>query len=191
MEIDLELKEGTCGDWKLSKFSVSPREAQLHLVRCLIKGCLDRKIEVGTYWKLSHNGEVIMTNTPAEVKDHIQFIRKARGKVLVAGLGLGMVLHELLRNPNITKVTVVEISKEVIELTGKFYVDPRLEIINDDIFKFIPSCKYDYGWYDIWNYISSDNCSEMDVLKSRLSTYVKKQSCWCWKECQKLAAMDT
>ncbi len=56
-----------------------------------------RYIEPGVYYKLTYKGEVIMSNTPAEVNDHLPFIKKANGKVLIAGLGLGMVITELLK----------------------------------------------------------------------------------------------
>lgn len=184
--IDLKLQEGICGEWKLSKFTISEKEAQAHLLRCLLNGCTDRALTPGVYWRLTYGGETVMTNTPAEVKDHIRFISKARGRLLIAGLGLGMVLQEVLKNQEVTKVTVVEISQEVIELVGKSYSDPRLEILNADIYTYLPSSEYDYGWYDIWNYISKDNCGQMERIKRRLSSFVKEQDCWCERECLRL-----
>lgn len=186
MRIDLNLQEGVSGRWRLSKFSVTEDEARNHLLRCLLNGKPERSIEAGTYWKLTCDGEIVMTNTPAEVGDHLDFIRRAKGRVLIAVLGLGMVLQEVLKKPDVSKVTVIEISEDVIKLTGKFYSDPRMEIVNANIYTYTPGTVYAYGWYDIWNYISEDNCREMQQIKDRLRRFVADQSCWCEKECKKL-----
>lgn len=187
MKIELDLKEGKCGDYELKQFTVSAKEAEIHWLRCIFNGRDSRALLPGTYWRLMHKGEIIMTNTPAEVMDHIPFIKKANGNVLVAGLGLGMVVHELLKKPEVKRITVVEISNEVIKLVGNSYKDPRLEIVNADIFAFEPSHKYDYGWYDIWNYICEDNYPEMVSLMKRLLSHVIVQDCWCMQECKSLA----
>ena len=62
------------------------------------------------------DGKLIMSNTPAEVNDHYKFIQKAQGKVLIGGLGLGMVLKCLLDKKDVMKVVVVEQSPDVIKL---------------------------------------------------------------------------
>ena len=127
MKIELDLKEGKCGDYELKQFTVSAKEAEFHLLRCIINGRTSRALLPGTYWRLMHKGEIIMTNTP------------------------------------------------------------RLEIVNADIFAFEPSHKYDYGWYDIWNYICEDNYPEMVSLMKRLSSHVMVQDCWCMQECKSLS----
>lgn len=184
MRIDLNLKEGVCGPWEVSKFTISQEDANRSLLRCMLNSEIGRELLPGEYWRLTCNGKTVMSNTPAEINDHIGFIHEAHGCVLIVGLGLGMVLQEILKKQDVTKVTVVEISEEVIELVGCCYSDNRLEIVNADINMFVPSCKYDYGWYDIWNYIDADNVPEMNRIKKRLAPYVGKQACWCESECK-------
>lgn len=187
MKIDLNLQEGQSGDWKLSKFSVSENEARLFNIHCAINGYPQRGIQAGEYWKLTRGGTIVMSNTPAEILDHIKFIQEAQGKVLIAGLGLGMVLQEVLKKDSVIKVTVVEISKDVINLVAKSYQDPRLEIINEDIFNFKPTEHYDFGWYDIWDDISGDEYEEMKKITRKLSRFVSKSDCWCKNESKKRA----
>ena len=182
MKIDLNLQEGKSGVWELKKFSVTKEEARFHALRCAINGYSERAVAEGEYWKLTRNGYIVMSNTPAEVYDHINFIRAAKGKVLIAGLGLGMVLQEVLKKDSVTKVTVVEISEDVINLVAKSYQDPRLEIVNEDIFNFKPTEHYDFGWYDIWDDISGDEYEEMKKITRKLSRFVSKSDCWCKKE---------
>ena len=109
MKIDLNLKEGQKGDWKLSQFTVTETEAAMHRVRCIIDNYPERTITAGKYWKLTKSGYLYMTNTPAEIRDHIQFINKASGNVLIAGLGLGMVVQALLDKGTCEHITVVEL----------------------------------------------------------------------------------
>ena len=187
MKIELNLQEGQSGDWKLSKFSVSEDEARLFNIRCLMNGYPQRRIQVGEYWKLTRGGTIVMSNTPAEIRDHIKFIQEAQGKVLIAGLGLGMVLQEVLKKDTVTKVTVVELSQDVINLVGKSYQDPRLEIVNEDIFKFKPFEHYDYAWFDIWDDISGDEYVQMKKLSLKFRRYVSHSDCWCKKGSRKRA----
>ena len=187
MKIDLNLQEGKSGVWELRKFSVTKEEARNHALRCAINGYPERAVQEGEYYKLTRNGCTVMSNTPAEVNDHTNFIRAAEGKVLIAGLGLGMVLQEVLKKDSVTKVTVVEISKDVINLVANSYQDPRLEIINEDIFNFKPTEHYDFGWYDIWDDISGDEYEEMKKLTRKLSHYISNSDCWCKNESRKRA----
>lgn len=135
MDISLNLTESKSGDWEVRKFTIDKNAAFAFNLGCLMNHS-NRLIKEGEYWKLLCNGEVVMSNTPAEVNDHLPFIRKATGKVLIAGLGLGMVLTELLKKTTITKIVVVEKSKDVIKLVSPHYKDERLQIVNEDIFNF-------------------------------------------------------
>lgn len=96
MKIDLNLKPGKCGDWEVRQFTVDEEAARIDAIRQTINGHWHRAVKAGTYWKLTERGNLYMSNTPAEVSDHWHFIREAHGKVLIAGLGLGMVVKALL-----------------------------------------------------------------------------------------------
>lgn len=147
-KIELNLKEGESGDWKVSTFSISAEQARNFNLRCIMNRNR-RYIEPGVYYKLTYKGEVIMSNTPAEVNDHLPFIKRANGKVLIAGLGLGMVITELLKKTDVTKIVVVEKSTDVISLVSPFYMDERVQIVNADIFEYKPTGHFDFAWFDI------------------------------------------
>lgn len=185
MKIDLDLCEGSCGEWSLEKFNVSELDAKSFNLR----ECVHRRrfISSGIYWKLVHRGETIMSNTPAEISDHQDFIMKANGNILVAGLGLGMVVKALLKKDNVLHITVVEKSSDVIKLVAPFYQDNRVSIINNDIFDYKPACKFDFAWFDIWTYISEDNYKEMVKLNRQFGRYVKMKEHWCYNQCRAMA----
>lgn len=190
MNINLNIKEGEKGNWKLSKFTVTEAEANMHRLRCLINNYPERAISAGTYWRLTEGGCLYMTNTPAEIRDHVPFINKACGNVLIAGLGLGMVVQALLDQGNCEHITVVELSQDVIDLVGPSYNNSRVEIVCCDIFKFKPQMHYDYAWFDIWPDICGNNFPQMKKLHRKFATHVSNRDSWCYKECRQRYKRD-
>ena len=59
---------------------------------------------------------VWMRLTPLEIQGAYFAIKMAKGKVGVVGLGLGYVVEEMAKKPEVEEITVYEISKEIIEL---------------------------------------------------------------------------
>src|SRR5271154_6313451 len=55
------------------------------------------------------HGEIVMEDSRTELCRHLPIWWRARGHVLVTGLGLGCVARGLLANPAVEHVTVVEI----------------------------------------------------------------------------------
>lgn len=165
-KVELNLPTGVSGDWELKKFTITPEGEKMHNLGEMING-RNRFIEAGEYYGLYCDGKIIMSNTPAEVNDHYKFIQKAQGKVLIGGLGLGMVLKCLLDKNDVTKVVVVEQSPDVIKLVASSYTnDPRVEIVNESIFEYKPNEKFDCAWFDIWDDISGEEYPEMKKVAS-------------------------
>lgn len=98
-------------------------------------------------------GECVMVDTSTELKTHLNFILKAKGRVIVSGLGLGCVVRGLLTKSNIESITVIERDKHVIDMVlPHMPQDSRLKIINDCAIKYSEYGEhYDYGWHDIWS----------------------------------------
>lgn len=184
-KIDLDLKPGKAGVWEVKPFHISENDAKWDRVRCAINGCSERAVRAGDYWMLTENGCLYMSNTPAEVNDHMSFIKQAEGSVLIAGLGLGMVIKALLEKPGVTRIVVVEKSKDVIDLVGWAYTcDPRVEIVHADIFEYKPKEHFDYAWFDIWIDIDGDNYPEIKRLHRRFARHATVKDSWCRKLCR-------
>ena len=64
------------------------------------------------------------------MEDHAQAYH---GHVVVAGLGLGLILHALAANPAVTKVTCVEIEPDVVDLIRPLV--PPVEIVTGDFWE--------------------------------------------------------
>ncbi|MDR8350775.1 hypothetical protein FPK35_22890, partial [Acinetobacter baumannii] len=98
----------------------------------------DEFIPAGEYRRLSYNSDVVMSNTPMEIRTCMDFIERATGHVLINGLGLGMVLNAVLMKADVTHVTVIEKEQDVINLVAaSFADDKRVEIICADAMTFV------------------------------------------------------
>ena len=101
------------------------------------------------------------------------------GKVLVAGLGLGLVVHELLRNVDVDSINVIEKNKDVIDLI--FPLLPKAEnvkfqIITKDFYDFIHESKEDFDRIivDLWTSGSlKETMKILDEEVKPLSIYLK------------------
>jgi spermidine synthase len=117
-------------------------------------------------------------------------INEAKGDVLIAGLGLGVVASACLTKEGVNKVTVVEIAPEVVHLVGDHLCGlhgDRLEIIQADIFDWKPprGSRWDVAWFDIWDNICGDNAEPMSLLKRRYGRRAGWKGCWCEHECRR------
>jgi hypothetical protein len=172
---------GEKGDWKILKRSFTGNE--LHNIINRIKH--NRYIPEGEYTFLEYHNETMMSDTPDEKTDHRYFVQKAKGNVLIAGLGLGMVLQAVALKPEVDYVTVIEISQDLIDLVGPYYLNNELyrykiNIICADIFEWKPSKNiyYDVAWYDIWKDICEDNLIDMIKLHRKFGKKVDWQDSW-------------
>ena len=179
MKINLDfIKDETLGAYSIETLNITSKEAELHNLRCIINNRPEQMIKAGQFKILKENGEIWMSNTLMEVRTHQEAISRAKGNILVAGLGLGMFLTAIKDKKEVNKITVIEKSKEVIELIGKYYQDKKIEIVNADIFKYQTKEKFDFIWLDIWPYICNDNLQEMEFLKNKFSKNSKDILCW-------------
>lgn len=102
----------------------------------------------------------VMSDTPAEICEHAHALNNARGRVLITGLGLGCLPHALLSLDDVTRIDIVEIDPDVIELSGAYFTDPRVHIHRGSAVdpSALPSdLRWDYAWHDIWTHISARN----------------------------------
>lgn len=137
------------------------------------------------FTRLMHGRTLVMSDTPAEMRDHYHAVRMAKGSCLINGLGIGMVLKALLKKPEVTDITVVEISQDVIDMVSPHYEDSRVTIICASAFDYQPPKGKRYGmvWHDIWSYICADNLTEMHKLHRKYGKRADWQGSWCRNEC--------
>lgn len=187
--IEVPVPDGKSGDWYIDTFTVSEKDAAFTRLRETVTGGREKAIPAGTYKRLVHRWDTVMSNTPMEVHTHLVFIERASGDVLINGLGLGMALKAILEKPEVRSVTVIEKSPDVIALVAPtFAADRRVEIINGDAFTWQPPAgqRYDVAWHDIWTHITAGNLREMDALVERYAEIADWQGCWAKAECVRM-----
>jgi hypothetical protein len=198
----VDIPKGKSGDWEIDKFTIKKDQLAVSF-RELAAG---RDIPPGDYTRLKRRGSIIMSDTPAEIYDLFP-ATGFHGKILIGGLGLGVVLNYLLRRdsypsefryglskPPVTRIDVVEISPDVIALVWDSYLKLAkqkgipIHIWNEDIlqFRFPTGMEWDFAWYDIWDNICGDNLESMKRLHRRFGRKVKEeQHSWNRYACER------
>jgi len=110
-----------------------------------------RPIPVTELQLLDHRWHTVMVDDPPQYRAMQIFAEHSRGQVLTTGLGLGLIAHELVKNPLVERIVVVERSPDVIALVGK-YIPAEVEVIEDDFYAFIERDRtsWDSIVVDLW-----------------------------------------
>lgn len=97
-------------------------------------------------------GETVMVDNPIELRKHVGAAMDAYGDVLVTGLGLACVLRMMQQNPRVERITVVEISLDVIDLVWGHTPHDRVDLVHADALEFLETGgrQFDCAWHDVW-----------------------------------------
>lgn len=191
----VNVPDGASGNWGIRKFKVNEKEASLGATLAMYSGgSQGRYVPSGTYTALYRSrglfipdenmGNIIMSDTPDEIRDHSRFMHRSQGSVLIAGLGLGMVLQGCAVKPEVTSVTVIEQSPDVIKLVEAHYkakpFGHKVTIVNADIFEWKPEkgVKFDCAWFDIWDNLCTDNLDEIAKLNRKFARICPEKGSW-------------
>jgi hypothetical protein len=63
----IDIPWGSSGNWKVEKFKVTEKEAEMFNTKLIFSGSGSRMIEAGEYTRLMHCNECIMSDTPRGV----------------------------------------------------------------------------------------------------------------------------
>ena len=130
----------------------------------------------GNYVSLFINNKRVMTDEPYEHYTNIEVVDNAKGNILIAGLGLGMILTRILPKNLVKSVIVIEKNKDVIDLILPYLVNIRgykkLLVVNEDIFNFSTKLRtMDCIYHDI---TFDGNIKQQIQERKRLNKYLSK-----------------
>ena len=118
-------------------------------------GYFDQKFN---YLALLKNNEIWMSLNPNEIKTMEPYINKAKGHVLVLGLGMGYVAYMMANKKEVKDVSIIEKDSNVIKIFNNllwpsFNNKEKIKIINDDAINYLKQKqnRYDYIFADIWH----------------------------------------
>lgn len=167
---------------RLQGFSIDKSQCRQHNLLALFNGSgWFESVTEGNYIKLSVNGQLMMSDTDMEKRTNRDFIANAHGDVMIAGLGIGLILHNLepkVKTGEVTSITVYEKYQDVIDLIAPYYQHLPLTIKCEDILEYKPlkGETYDTIYFDIWPTISTDNLNEIKMLHNRWKFHKRKGS---------------
>jgi hypothetical protein len=101
----------------------------------------------------------------------------------------------------VTRIDIIEIDPDVIELTGAYFIDPRVHIHQGsaaDPTVLPADLRWDYAWHDIWSHISTRNLDpttaehgiSYDDLFRLYEARVETQSAWAYAEAQVMQQVE-
>ena len=183
--------EGTSGDVRVERFTVSESASRLDAVLNLGKGT-GRHCQPGTYTRLLRGRQLWMSDTLDERSDHVGFVYRVEstgaGHVLVNGLGLGMVLAGLVHVPTVRRIDVCEIDPDVIALVGPHVTELgrdhgiAVDVRQGDAFAPLDTWgkgyRWDAAWHDIWPTITADDYEDHKRMRRTYRSRVTWQGVW-------------
>lgn len=175
---NIKIPEDVVGKWQLTTKTLAPFEA--FVCRDPVVTADRRMIpQIGffkesyTYPAVLENGREWMTLLPNETVTTTPAIQKAHGRVLTFGLGLGYFTYHAARKSEVTSVTVVDVSPDVIDLfrtrlLPQFPEKEKITLICDDAFRFAETKmagSFDFVFADIWH-DAGDGCGPYLKMKA-------------------------
>jgi hypothetical protein len=139
------------------------------------------------YRQLCYEGGVWMTDHPNELWQMAEVADKVDGRVLVGGLGLGVVSHLMAQRRKVNEVTTVELDQRIIDLVRPHvHLRVQLGLVQSDLFDFINSVQpgqFDSAFLDIWQPTGERCWTEYVVpLRRALRGKIPQSSVHCWAE---------
>jgi hypothetical protein len=155
-----QYEDSPSGDWRYT-VNIVPSGAPLTTWRGSQMGTVmfDGPVEIPALYsrekwgkKVDYEKKPWMSITPAEIMSMRTGLRFARGHTVVAGLGLGHLLMEVTKKRSVKKVTLVEISQELIDWLYpriKPHLKMDVDVIVGDAKHTIPGLEADAALVDI------------------------------------------
>ena len=177
------LPTGKDGVYEISHKVATERDAAWSNMRAAAGHPWER-IRAGTYTRLTKGGDwgTLMSDTDMEWQTNGAPLYRSKGAVLMAGLGIGFIVKEVVERPQVTSVVVVEKSPEVVRLVEpamRAVLGPlasKLAIVVADIKEYKPArgYRFDCIYVDIWGDQSPDEIAEGQKICARLRRYQSK-----------------
>jgi len=125
-------------------------------------------------------GEIVMEDTPRELRRHLPILLAAERRVLVSGLGLGCVVRGLLAVRRVTHIDVIEIDASILAHVGKEFIgNPRIALHHGDALTVAwpGGSHWEFAWHDVWSEERHLAVVHAELL-ARYSQWCDRQGAW-------------
>jgi hypothetical protein len=153
---DFELKYNFFDPYEVDIYNVPKRIDQLNIDIPRVS-CFVERFEYPAIIQKSIDS-TWMSVSPSEVFTMESEIRKAKGRVLTLGCGMGYFAYMASMKDEVTSVTIIELEQSVIDLfetyiLPQFKYKDKVKVIKADAIEYVRSIEdgeYDYCFADIW-----------------------------------------
>jgi hypothetical protein len=125
----------------------------INLRMTLFSGLPPKSISLPHDWTemvIKLDGQRFSSTHPIEVFGQKFAAERGHGDILISGLGIGLVLHEIRKNKDVKTVTCIEPERELIELLSPYF--PEVQFVNEDPKKYMENShagkKFDFVYID-------------------------------------------
>jgi hypothetical protein len=117
---------------------------------------------------LSKNKKTVMSTTPMEIESHMPHLASSRGHTVIVGLGLGLMLYNVLGKKSVKHATLIEKDPAIVTLLTELGMPSwngynKLSIMITDVFDITNEFEgrdIDFLYIDIW-----DNLGQKTILR--------------------------
>ena len=141
-------------------------------------GYFDHKF---SYLALTEGNNIWMSLNPNEIETMKPYIEKAKGNVLVLGLGMGYVPFMMALKLEVKSITIIEKDPDIIELFNSliypsFKNKEKIKIVQGDAINYVnKNNQFDYIFADLWH--SPEDGLSLFVQLKRINRNID-----CWLE---------
>jgi hypothetical protein len=125
-------------------------------------------------------GDVIwMTDDDIEIEEAKEFVDNAQGRVLISGLGIGMIPAYLSKQEMIESIDIIEKEKDVIDLIAPSLLQKfdKITIHHGDSLTWdFRDMKWDWAYHDIWEVHPTEE--QAQHIMERYNGIVDNQLYW-------------
>lgn len=190
----------THGAARLEHFDVDAQAARMSAYRALAQPFEDA-VQEGRYTRLRVRGRTVMSDTFMEVRTNAHVVHMARGRVFIAGLGLGLIVVPIAEKLEVSEVVIVEQEADVIALVEPALrarlgtLSSKVTIVEGDARTWAPPQgeQFDTIYFDIWSEYSLDTLDEMYDLHEQAAPWAARDafvSSWRFPDLRHMAGHD-
>lgn len=169
----------TKGDWTVSTIEIKNDDYRNIMDHYILP---HKYIALTCNKPMNHNmyGEsnVMMSDTPMERYTNQEILNNAKGNILIAGLGIGMLPAALAQKEDVKSITIIEYNQDIIDIVSELIKKnvpnaDKIHVIKGDAWEFPKTYtgpKFDWFYADIWANFPNEE-RDYDMFEEMFSLY--------------------
>lgn len=108
-----------------------------------------------------------------EIEAYREFVAAASGRVLLIGVGLGILASLLLMKPEVTEIVATDIEPVLLDYCGALTEDGRVRLVQVDAWNvsWLAGMRFDHCYISIWHVRNLSTWGEKEELRSKYAPF--------------------